>query len=191
MTSDSNLSELTRIPENMREKYNVLSAFQDVLQGNVDFKDTTNSFEEPYQSSNKFSKEKESVIPQVSSLDASRSGDSHQSSIDINRLSDLLINKLLNSFHIEPKANKNSQFTAELKLDVLSYSFKYTKFYTTDTMIIFAITDPFKLNIKEPLKLKLSVPSEAILDKPVICIGSPIELSDLNIQLLIFVDDKS
>lgn len=191
MTSDSNLNELTRIPENMREKYNVLSAFQDVLQGNVDFKDTIDYSEEPSQVSNKLSKEKELIAPKTSLPDKSEFDINYNNSIDINRLSDLLVNKLLNSFHIEPKANKNSQFTAELKLDVLSYNFKYTKFYATDTMIIFAITDPFKLNIKEPLKLELSVPSEAILDKPVICIGSPIELSDLNIQLLIFVDDKS
>lgn len=190
MTSDNNLSELTRIPENMREKYNILNTFQDVLRGNVEFKDTAN-YSESSQPIDSDVKDKESTLSQQESPKIIKEHVTYHNDIDINKLSDLLINKLLNNFYIEPKVTKNSQFIAELKLEVLSYNFKYAKFYTTDTMIIFAITEPFKLNIKEPLKLKLSVPSENISDKSVICIGSPIELPEFDIQLLIFVDDKS
>ena len=57
-------------------------------------------------------------------------------------------------------------------------------------MLIFVMSDPFSLDIKEPVKFKLTRANEGLENQPVVCIGSPIELKDLGLRLLIFVFDK-
>ena len=57
-------------------------------------------------------------------------------------------------------------------------------------MLIFVMSDPFSLDIKEPVKFKLTIANEGLENQPVVCIGSPIELKDLGLRLLIFVFDK-
>lgn len=183
------LNELTRVPNNMQRKYNSIQAFQNILQGNTEIINDDIEADEKIETNIKstYSSDDRPVNKSIESIEKSHFSDP---SIDINKLALSLVNTLTNKFDISIKKPLEIKFDAELKIDVLSYTFKYKQFYKTDSMLIFVMSDPFSLDIKEPVKFKLTIANEGLENQPVVCIGSPIELKDLGLRLLIFVFDK-
>ena len=182
------LNELTRVPNSMQRKYDSIQAFQNILQGNTEIINEDIEVDEKIETNIKSTySSDESVNKSIESIEKSHFSDP---SIDINKLALSLVNTLTNKFDISIKKPLEIKFDAELKIDVLSYTFKYKQFYKTDSMLIFVMSDPFSLDIKEPVKFKLTIADEGLENQPVVCIGSPIELKDLGLRLLIFVFDK-
>lgn len=182
------LNELTRVPNSMQRKYDSIQAFQNILQGNTEIINEDIEADEKIETNIKSTySSDESVNKSIESIEKSHFSNP---SIDINKLTSNIVNTLTNKFDISIKKPLEIKFDAELKIDVLSYTFKYKQFYKTDSMLIFVMSDPFSLDIKEPVKFKLTIANEGLENQPVVCIGSPIELKDLGLRLLIFVLDK-
>ena len=182
------LNELTRVPNSMQRKYDSIQAFQNILQGNTEIINDDIESDEKIETNIKSTySPDESVNKSIENIEKPHFSDP---SIDINKLALSLVNTLTNKFDISIKKPLEIKFDAELKIDVLSYTFKYKQFYKTDSMLIFVMSDPFSLDIKEPVKFKLTIANEGLENQPVVCIGSPIELKDLGLRLLIFVFDK-
>lgn len=183
------LNELTRVPNSMQRKYDSIQAFQNILQGNTEIINEDKDIENAnIISPIEHDSLNEPVNKQLESIE--KPSYTIAPSIDLNKLTTNLINALTNKFDISPKKPLEIKFDAELKIDVLSYTFKYKQFYKTDSMLIFVMSDPFNLDIKEPVKFKLTIANEGLENQSVVCIGSPIELKDLGLRLLIFVSDK-
>ena len=181
------LNELTRVPNSMQRKYDSIQAFQNILQGNTEIINDDIESDEKIETNIKSTySPDESVNKSIESIEKSHFSDPN---IDINKLTSNIVNTLTNKFDISIKKPLEIKFDAELKIDVLSYTFKYKQFYKTDSMLIFVMSDPFSLDIKEPVKFKLTIANEGLENQPVVCIGSPIELKDLGLRLLIFVFD--
>ena len=182
------LNELTRVPNSMQRKYDSIQAFQNILQGNTEIINEDIEADEKIETNIKSTySSDEPVNKSIESIEKSHFSNP---SIDINKLTSNIVNTLTNKFDISIKKPLEIKFDAELKIDVLSYTFKYKQFYKTDSMLIFVMSDPFSLDIKEPVKFKLTIANEGLENQPVVCIGSPIELKDLGLRLLIFVFDK-
>ena len=182
------LNELTRVPNSMQRKYDSIQAFQNILQGNTEIINEDIEADEKIETNIKSTySSDEPVNKSIESIEKSHFSNP---SIDINTLTSNIVNALTNKFDISIKKPLEIKFDAELKIDVLSYTFKYKQFYKTDSMLIFVMSDPFSLDIKEPVKFKLTIANEGLENQPVVCIGSPIELKDLRLRLLIFVFDK-
>ena len=182
------LNELTRVPNSMQRKYDSIQAFQNILQGNTEIINEDIEADEKIETNIKSTySSDEPVNKSIESIEKSHFSNP---SIDINTLTSNIVNALTNKFDISIKKPLEIKFDAELKIDVLSYTFKYKQFYKTDSMLIFVMSDPFSLDIKEPVKFKLTIANEGLENQPVVCIGSPIELKDLGLRLLIFVFDK-
>ena len=182
------LNELTRVPNSMQRKYDSIQAFQNILQGNTEIINEDIEADEKIETNIKSTySSDEPVNKSIESIEKSHFSNP---SIDINKLTSNIVNTLTNKFDISIKKPLEIKFDAELKIDVLSYTFKYKQCYKTDSMLIFVMSDPFSLDIKEPVKFKLTIANEGLENQPVVCIGSPIELKDLGLRLLIFVFDK-
>lgn len=182
------LNELTRVPNSMQRKYDSIQAFQNILQGNTEI--INEDIEADEKIENNIKSTYSSDEPVNKSIESIEKSHFSNPSIDVNKLALSLVNTLTNKFDISIKKPLEIKFDAELKIDVLSYTFKYKQFYKTDSMLIFVMSDPFSLDIKEPVKFKLTIANEGLENQPVVCIGSPIELKDLGLRLLIFVLDK-
>lgn len=182
------LNELTRVPNSMQRKYDSIQAFQNILQGNTEI--INEDIEEDEKIETNIKSTYSSDEPVNKSIESIEKSHFSNPSIDVNKLTSNIVNALTNKFDISIKKPLEIKFDAELKIDVLSYTFKYKQFYKTDSMLIFVMSDPFSLDIKEPVKFKLTIANEGLENQPVVCIGSPIELKDLGLRLLIFVFDK-
>lgn len=195
--SKADQNEIYRVPSSMSDAYNRIKARQQIFSGEIEINNSPTEEDESKTSSNKVIDVITSDVSEHKEHTENLISPANTNTINLNSLFKDLELKLLSkidkalSNNAESKIKQsNSQFDAELKIDVLSYAFKYRNCYITDTLIIFVMTEPFKLDIKEPVKFKLSAFTENFENLPVVCIGAPLTLDDLGIKLLIFVNDK-
>jgi hypothetical protein len=197
MSSGSILSELNRIPPEMRAMQNRLAMQQQLLRGDIEFVE-----------------EKEDLVPKQDII-----ADKHKQpvrpipekvtapviqtvpaepipSLNLKELSDSIASKVINALHEAKSADQsylenNTTFEAILKIDVLSYTFKFIKIQVTPLLIILVIKDDFSLDIKDPVNFKLSTNDiNSFTDLNVVCLGAPIKLEDMGISLLLFAKDN-
>lgn len=180
-----NVSELKRIPSEFKSIYNRLSAVQSIINGEKSFNIPDKEIETNKEKLNKDknyitqSKEKQESLNQKQIT--------LNNNISENQLETILVkcfSNIINKQNIIIKESSNSLYEAELKINVLTHKFFYKYSYKYTNLLIFVLTEPFSLTIKEPVQFDIYY--EGIEQKNALCIGNPLSLPDLGISLLLF-----
>lgn len=93
--------------------------------------------------------------------------------------------KSINKINEKNKTLEEDIFEAELSIQVLKYTFKYTYVYDMPEVIIFVLKDNFSLSLESPVEFGLKFENKNY-DK-VTCIGKPLNLFYHNLNLLMFI----
>lgn len=197
MSSGSILSELNRIPPEMRAMQNRLAMQQQLLRGDIEFVEEKEDLVPKQDIISDKHKQPVRPIPEKVAAPVIQTLPAEPiPSLNLKELSDLISSKVINALHQVKSAEQsalenNTTFEATLKIDVLSYTFRFIKMQVTPLLIVLVIKDDFSLDIKDPVKFKLSTNDiNSFIDLNVVCLGAPIKLEDMGISLLLFAKDN-